>query len=173
VPGAKHDFQLFRENLAAVEELVAAHPGEPTHILADKGYVGDVGSGTVVLVTPRRARANQPLGGRERGRNAALSRSHVAVENYFGRLQGTFGILAHRWAFGEVLYPGMFRVCCALANFDLRPDGGFHRKLLTVRCEGLEGEQARRPRVHEEPVDDGEVAWPGDRGEIGSREEDG
>jgi hypothetical protein len=27
VPGAKHDFQLFRDNLAAVEELVASHPG--------------------------------------------------------------------------------------------------------------------------------------------------
>jgi hypothetical protein len=50
VPGAKHDFQLFQENLAAVEELVAAHPGEPTHILADKGYnrgrgFGDGGAG--------------------------------------------------------------------------------------------------------------------------------
>jgi hypothetical protein len=42
VPGAKHDFQLFQDNLAAIEELIVSHPRELSNILADNGYAGDV-----------------------------------------------------------------------------------------------------------------------------------
>jgi hypothetical protein len=42
VPRAMHDLRLFRENLSGVEELVANHSGEPTDILARKGFIGDV-----------------------------------------------------------------------------------------------------------------------------------
>jgi hypothetical protein len=64
-PSGKHDFQLFGDNLAAVEELVASRPGEPSHTLADKGYTRDVGSRTVVLVTPHKARPGLPFGASE------------------------------------------------------------------------------------------------------------
>jgi hypothetical protein len=93
VPGAKPDFQLFQDDLAAIEELVASHPGERSHILADKGYTGDMGSGTVVLVIPHKARPGVPLGPHERRENAVLSRNRVIVENFFGRLQGKFAIM--------------------------------------------------------------------------------
>jgi hypothetical protein len=151
VYGAKHDFQLFRDNLAAIEELVASYPGEPSHILAEKGYAGDVGSRMVVLVISHKARPGLPLVPRERRENAVLSRNRVIVENFFGRLHGKFAIMAHRWTFGERGYPAVFTFCYSLVNFDLRTQGGsplqsrdgtFFRKLLTVLSERPEEEEA-------------------------------
>jgi hypothetical protein len=82
VLGAKYDFQLFLESIIAVEELVAS-------------YIGNVGTGTMVLVTPHKVLPGLPLGPRERCKNTALSRSRVITENFFSRLQGKFAIMTH------------------------------------------------------------------------------
>jgi hypothetical protein len=103
------------------------------------------------------------------------------VENFFGRPQGKFAIMTHRWTFGEPRYPAVFTVCCALVNFDLRRQGGspprawdgtFFRKLLTVLSERPEEEEARGHQVPGGSVGDGEIAGSGDQDEDGPREED-
>jgi hypothetical protein len=137
--GSQHDLAVFRQTLPDVERLVRAHPGEPCHILADKGYIGEIASQWVHLVTPVRQPQNGYLGQEEIRHNRVLSRQRVIVENFLGRLSAKFHIMVRRWAFSEQLYPSVFRICCALVNFDmLRPrgalragDGTFYRKALT------------------------------------------
>jgi hypothetical protein len=121
VHGSMHDFRLFCENLPAVEQLVAMHPGEPTAIMAD---MGDTNSRTLRLVTPHRQPPQGRLSHQEIRENREIASNRVIVENFFGRLQGKFHLMVRRWSQRESLYPTFFRICCALTNFDLRPDGG-------------------------------------------------
>jgi hypothetical protein len=93
VPGAKHDFQLFREHLSSLEEFIDLHRDEPCHILADKGYIGHVDSETVHLVTPHKPAAGHYLTQEQIQENYVLSQHRVLVENYFGRLSVKFHIL--------------------------------------------------------------------------------
>jgi hypothetical protein len=52
VSGAMRDMKLFRQTTKELDRLIAAHPGEPVHFLADKGYIGDDGSPNIILHTP-------------------------------------------------------------------------------------------------------------------------
>jgi hypothetical protein len=96
IRGAVHDMQLFRQHLAEVEELVAGHKGDPTRKLADNGYISDVGSDRVVLVTPHRRPARGELTQSQQRANAAIARERVIVEDFFGRLRNKFEI-TDRW----------------------------------------------------------------------------
>jgi hypothetical protein len=153
VHGATHDFRVFCENLPAVEQLVAMHPGEPAEIMADMGYMGETHSPTVRLVTPHR----QPPGGRltplETRDNHDIASNRVIVENFFGRLQGKFHLMVRRWSQRESLYPTFFRICCALTNFDIRPDGGRplraggeqdYRQIMTLAVQDAREQDERR-----------------------------
>jgi hypothetical protein len=41
------------------------------------------------------------------------------IENYFGRLSNRFLIMVRRWRFEEQFYPVIFKICCALDNYDI------------------------------------------------------
>jgi hypothetical protein len=146
IPGAQHDLAVFRQTLPDVERLISAYPGQTRHFLADKGYIGEIASQRVVLVTPVRQPPNDYLNQDEIRYNHHLSHHRVIIENFFGRECATFHILVKRWAFSEPLYPSVFRICSALVNFDmLRPggslrgeDGIFYRKALSCENKNLE-----------------------------------
>jgi hypothetical protein len=132
---------LLRDYVSGIEQLVVMHEGEPCHILADKGYIGESHSDTVVLVTPHRPPPGLYLSQQQLHENQVLSRNHVLVGNFFGRLVVKLYIMVKGWAFAEDFYPAIFRICCALVNFDLRPDGGsplrgedggFYRRHMTM-----------------------------------------
>jgi hypothetical protein len=48
-----------------------------------------------------------------------LSSARVIIENYFGRLSNRFLIMVRRWGFEEQFYPVIFKICRALANYDI------------------------------------------------------
>jgi hypothetical protein len=158
VKGAVHDFLLFRQHVTEVEELVARHAGEPVHLLADLGYLGDPRSGSVVLVRPTRKPPRKELPPEQRRMNAAIASERVIVENFFGRLRAKFQIMDERWAMNEDFYPVVFEICCALVNFDIRSPGGsplraeesqFYLKALT---RSIEKAKRTEGRVVEEEV---------------------
>jgi hypothetical protein len=47
----------------------------------------------------------------------------VIVENFFGRLRTKFAILIKRWPLDDASDSIIFELCCALVNFDIRPEG--------------------------------------------------
>jgi hypothetical protein len=54
-----------------------------------------------------------------------LGRAQVIIESYFGRLSNRFLIMVRRWGFEEQFYRVIFKICCALANYDtLAREGG-------------------------------------------------
>jgi hypothetical protein len=106
VPGAVHDMKLFRDNLGSVEERVDKHTGEPCQILADKGYIGEIRSEKVNLVTPHKVPARGYRSQPQLRMNTTIAQSRVVIENYFGRPSTKFDILVRRWSFDEELYPG-------------------------------------------------------------------
>jgi hypothetical protein len=153
VPGAKHDFKLFQESVRDVEALIADHAGEPMAILADKCYIGNVDSESVRLVTPHRSPPGRPLHQAQTREEQVLSRHGVVVENYFGRLAAEFKILVHRWAHENALYARVFMICCALANYDIRPHGGSslrnvkgitYRRQLMLAVQDVRGDERTR-----------------------------
>jgi hypothetical protein len=176
IPGAQHDLSLLRRTLPDIEQLIMAHPGQPCEILADKAYIGDIGSRVVRLVTRQKQLPNRFLNSDQVRDNNPLSHHRVVIENFFGRLSGKFRIIIGRWAFLEEFYPKIFRVCCALVNFDiLRPGGGlrpedavFYRKALTgviARDMAQEGQIEYHELTGEEIAEEMEVARLGRRGE--------
>lgn len=155
VRGATHDLTLFRQGVRGVEALIDAHPGEPCKILADKAYIGDSGSPRVVLVTPIKKEPGLFLTAAQLTYNRIHARNRIVVENFFGRLTAKFSITLYRWAGDVSLYPTVFLACCALVNFDLRPDGGsplrrddghFYRRCVTREIlEAIDRERAGHP----------------------------
>jgi hypothetical protein len=124
VRGSVHDFKLFNENLASLEAFILSHPDEPTGILGDKAYIGPIASGVVRLTTPFRRPPHGRLSQEEVHWNRLLSRKRVVVENFFGRMCAKFQIIVRRCRYEDQLYPTVFRICCALINYNIRPNGG-------------------------------------------------
>jgi hypothetical protein len=134
IPGSIHDFHLFKDNLKSVEDLIAGHRGEPCGILADMGYIGPLDSTTVKLTTPHKTPPRGYLTPQQTHANRVLSSERVIIENFFGRLSAKFNLMVRRWAFEDDVYPPVFRICCALTNFDIRFDGGPHSEDKTATC---------------------------------------
>lgn len=166
-PGALHDLTVFRETEADIANMVRQKPGEPTAILADKGYIDNAHTGPLVLVTPHKKPPNGILSIKQVNWNHDLASARVVVENYFGRLCTKFRIMVQRWQFDEAYYKTIFEICCALANFDIQQGSGgrlrrtesvaYERQLTSVCQKGRERirrsvERARRRKfgtVHE------------------------
>jgi hypothetical protein len=54
VSGAVHDLKLFRDNIASVQKLIDDHPGKSCSLLVGKGYIGEIESVKVHLMTPQK-----------------------------------------------------------------------------------------------------------------------
>jgi hypothetical protein len=66
------------------------HEGEPTKILADKGYIGEVDDPAITLVTPKKKSGGLPLDRMQAGYNRDLSSARVFIENYAENVYGLF-----------------------------------------------------------------------------------
>jgi hypothetical protein len=61
IPGLVHDPALFRDTQDQLAKLVRSKPGEPTKILADKGYISFREDSPLQFVTPHKKTANGTL----------------------------------------------------------------------------------------------------------------
>jgi hypothetical protein len=123
--GSVHDLALFRSTVTELEELVASKPNEPTKLLADKGYIGFTDPPILQLMTPYKKPRNGVLSQAQLAANKKLDSALVIIENYFGRPSNRFLIMVRRWGFEEQFYPAIFKIYCALANYDiLAGEGG-------------------------------------------------
>jgi hypothetical protein len=137
VPGAQNNIQSFRDGIHEIEQLVAMHEGDPCHILADKGYVGEIPSDTAVLMTAHKPAPGYYLSQQQLRENQLFSRHRVLVENFFGRVVVKFYIMVRTWVFADDFYPAIFPICCALVNFDLRQQGDCRcggRTAISIAC---------------------------------------
>jgi hypothetical protein len=75
--------------------------------------------------------------------NKKFGSARVIIENYFRRLSNRFLIMVRRWRFEEQFYPATFKICCALANYDIlggeggslrMQEGDEHGVILTRIC---------------------------------------
>jgi hypothetical protein len=138
-PGSIYDFHLFNENSGDVEKYFKEYPTiESPVMLADKGYIGQVQSGSITCLTPKKKPKNSLLGNSDRRNNRNISGQRVIIENYFGRLKQKFHIMSLRFRTERDDFNVYFETCCALTNFEisscnapLRKDGSvFYRQLL-------------------------------------------
>jgi hypothetical protein len=51
----------FKDHQHHLSALIMLHEGEPTKILADKGYIGEVDDPALTLVTPKKKSGGLPL----------------------------------------------------------------------------------------------------------------
>jgi hypothetical protein len=61
VPGSVHDMRLFKDYQYHLSAFIMLPEGEPTKILADKGYIGKVDDPAITLVTPKKKSGGLPL----------------------------------------------------------------------------------------------------------------
>jgi hypothetical protein len=108
VPGSAHDMRLFKDHQHYLSALIMLHEGEPTTVLADKGYIGEVDEPAIPLVTPKKKPGGLPLDRMQARYNRDLSSARVIIENYFGRLQAKFHTMARRWSHDIDYYPTFF-----------------------------------------------------------------
>jgi hypothetical protein len=87
VSGSVHDMGLFKNYQHHLSALIMLHEGEPTEILADKGYIGEVDDSVITLVTLREKSGGLPLDRMQARYNRDLGSARVIIENDFGRLQ--------------------------------------------------------------------------------------
>jgi hypothetical protein len=119
VPGSVYDLALFRSTVTELEELVVSKPNEPIKIFADKGYIGFTDSQILQLMTPYQKPRNAVVIQAQLAANEKLGSARVIIKDYFGRLSNRFLIMVHRWGFEEQFYSAIFKICCALANYDI------------------------------------------------------
>jgi hypothetical protein len=93
-------------------------------MLADKGYSGFTDSQILQLMIPYKKPRNGVLSQAQLAANKKLGSVRVIIENYFDRLSNRFPIMVRRWRFGEQFYPAVFKICCALANYDILVERG-------------------------------------------------
>jgi hypothetical protein len=124
VPGSVHDLALFRSTVTELEELVASKPNGSRKILANQGCIDFTDSQILKLMTLYKKPRNGALSQAQLAANKKLSSARVLLENYFGRLSNRFLIMVRRWGFEEQFYPAIFKICCALENYDILAEEG-------------------------------------------------
>jgi hypothetical protein len=124
VPGAMHDMKLFRQTTEELERLIAAHPVEPVHFFAYKGYFGDTGLPNIIFHTEVRVPKQSFLTIDAQKHNHRLAKQRTVVEKFFGRLQNKCQIIVRRWHLSDAHHGTIFRICRAITNLDIRVHGG-------------------------------------------------
>ena len=150
--GSMHDLALFRETTEEWRRIALLHPKIPAKILGDKGYqANDIDC----LVTPIKGSADK-LTRQDNAFNERIGKTRIVVENFFGRLKNRYGIIGSVYRHSHDMYSKIFKLCCALTNFEIRlcnhglrrEDGDWYSKYYTNEVEAMKNraqdEQERR-----------------------------
>jgi hypothetical protein len=70
-------------------------------------------------MTPYKKPRNGILSQAQLAANKTLASARIIIEDYFGRLSNRFLVMVCSCAFEEHFYPAIFKICCALANYDI------------------------------------------------------
>jgi hypothetical protein len=135
IPGATHDLEVFRKTLPDLELIMDHHVDMPAKVAGDKGYQDQ---DIECLVTPYKG-AIETLTRPEKQFNERHMKARVVVENFFGRLKSRYNIIGSKYRGDHAHYEDIFRLCCALVNYEIkhcnhglrREDGDFYKRL---RC---------------------------------------
>lgn len=135
IPGRRHDAYLFRNSgLAEFMQkkkkvsgrMVVGHPA----LLADSGYVG-LDEVYYELITCKKKPPMGTLSQKDVEVNTKLHSDRVIVENFFGRLKVTFGILANPYRCSLNSLEDITITCICLLNLKLR------RQPLRALCDNI------------------------------------
>lgn len=123
VPGAQHDFNLFKNS--GLKELIAKENEtcqrvlhSKCTVLGDSGYQGlanEIEGG----VTPHKKPRNAELSAEEQNENTKIGKSRIIVENWFGRHKVLWAICAGTFRQDIRRYEEIWGLCAALTNFHI------------------------------------------------------
>ena len=124
IPGRRHDAYLFRNSgLAEFMKKVRRGSGrtEITHpaLLADSGYTG-LDEIYYELIVCKKRPPHGELSQKDFETNSKLHSDRVLVENFFGRLKTTFGILSNPYRCALNSLEDVVITCICLLNLKLR-----------------------------------------------------
>jgi len=129
-------------------ELSDEYPNEWA-ILADKGYQGS--HEFLRTVTPHKNPRRGNLSAEQETYNKEISIDRIIVENFFGRLQNLWKIMARKYVWSEKMYDPMAKMCVALTNFHIENlplrslDGTWYTRYVNRLIEM--GEETERTRA--------------------------
>lgn len=116
IEGSVHDKKIFDENLEDFKQkVVKFHENDPFNIIGDKGYQD---SKMNFLTTPYKGKPPQ-LSSQQLLFNENLGKVRIIVENFFGRLKSRYNITGSKYRGSHERYALIFKVCCALVNFEI------------------------------------------------------
>lgn len=147
----KHNYQLFLPHLLKTPGEHHALPNDVQQrfwaVCGDKGYVGpETDTPDERRITPKKG----PLTQEDRARNTEINRIRVPVEQFFGRMLSSWGLLHGVYRWDHVNFDFDFRICALLTNELIRHnqlaelDHDFYTKYLSTRR--TEAEQRHRKR---------------------------
>ena len=136
IPGATHDFEIFKNSVEEFKLIMVLHSNRPQKILADKGYISE--DYNDILVTPHKGKA-YTLSKSQLADNQIIGKTRVLVENFFGRMKNRYAIIGSLYRGDRENYENIFRLCVALTNFEImyckhplrKEDGEFYAKFTT------------------------------------------
>lgn len=149
-PGSVSDISIFQRRIdehkfrtekvnedKEMDDESAAEGQAHTHwaVLADKGYQG--AHEMMRCITPHKKTPNSYLSVSEERFNEKLSSDRIIVENFFGRMQSLWSIMAAKYKWSEKNYDTIVGMCVALTNWHinhlpLRPvDGDWFKRYIT------------------------------------------
>lgn len=153
-----HDFpyhkRYFEQYLPYLLKTPAEHHALPNDVqnrfwavCCDKGYIGpaDETPGERRIM-PKKGHVTQE----ERAANAEINRIRVPVEQFFGRLLSSWGILRGVYRWDHTNFDTDFQICCLLTNELIHHnqlenlDHEFYRRYLTVRRNKAEARERKR-----------------------------
>lgn len=123
VPGAQHDFNLFKNS--GIKELISKENetcqrvlNSNCTVLGDSGYQG-LTNEIVGGVTPHKKPRNGELSEEEQRENAKIGKNRIIVENWFGRHKILWAICAGTFRQDIRMYEKIWGLCAALTNYHI------------------------------------------------------
>lgn len=120
VPGAVHDFNLFKKRMGIYKEFLTKEIPDLSvndnenmtqwALMGDKGYYGET---CLRMILPPK---NKKLTDEEK----EIYGERIIVENYFGRLKGLFNILCSEYRGSHENFDLLIDICMALANWNIK-----------------------------------------------------
>jgi hypothetical protein len=127
-PGARHDFEIYSEQIGTWIERLHKTPEERQHSttnheywsqLADKGYQGANNLAGVHMHHPMKKPRGRRLTAAQKSINRKISADRIVCENYYGRMKQLWKLMRDKWRFDRSRYASMFTLCLALTNYHI------------------------------------------------------